>query len=160
MLKKFPTYFGTLEQLQKTRWRSFGGKRRSEGWTPDFQSEKIFFIKIFSQNHRNIFNLFWNPPAIAELVPAGRSDSERRLEGDLEGWRDTWLQKRENVFFLRYHWSCKYFYLILELQDQIRRKERLRTAFGGRVGGLEGHLTSKERKCFFLRYHVNIFTLF
>ena len=48
-----------------------------------------FFIEIFSQNHRNIFNLFWNPPAIAEPVPAGRSDSERRLEGDLEGWRDT-----------------------------------------------------------------------
>ena len=103
MLKKFPTYFGTLEQLQEASWRSSGRKRLSEGWTPDFQSEKIFFIKIFLQNHGNIFTSFWNSPVIAGPDPAGRSGSGRRLEGGLEGWRvgGTPDFKREKMFLLQ-----------------------------------------------------------
>ena len=115
--------------------------------------------EMLSINAGKISNLFWNVGAIA-----GGTLKKFRREAAFGGM-DTWLPRVKKFFtsdiFAK---SRKYFYLILEFSSNCRTRsgggERLRTAFWGRFGGLEGHLTSKERKCFFLRYHVNIFTLF
>ena len=85
MLKKCPTYFGTLEQLQEGRWRSSGGERRSEGWTPDFQRVKIFFLFRYYRKITEIFLPYFR--ILQQLQDQIRRGGAAQNGVLREGWR-------------------------------------------------------------------------
>ena len=128
---------------------------------------KSCWCKIFDKFHMwwNVVNKCWkNFQLILECWSNCRRHAEEVLAGSGVRRDGHLTSKSEIVFFSDiFAKSRKYFCLILKsssncrtrsggaAQDSVWRE-------GWRVGGTPD--LKKEWKCFFLRYHVNIFTLF